>query len=174
VLLLVLIGAAAGALVSWGRRQQREAARQEALARHWGQVCREPREIYTGPTVEAAEAHFAESADTWRERDPAMAATWERAWDDVVRFLGFPVELRTIVSTTNAIESLNARFPNSVRYSGHFPTEQAALKVLYVVAPKAGSTALDIARGRPHGVVRRGGPPPIGALACSPVYDDQH
>ena len=65
---------------------------------------------------------------------PAMVATWERAWDDFVPFLAFPVELRQIVYTTNAIESLNARFRKAVRHRGHFPTEQSALKVLYLVA----------------------------------------
>jgi putative transposase len=102
--------------------------------KHWAQVCREMREIYTAPTVEAAEARFAEFADTWRERYPAMIATWERAWGEFVPFLEFPIELRTIVYTTNAIESLNARFRKAVRHRGHFPTEQAALKVLYLVA----------------------------------------
>ena len=48
--------------------------------------------------------------------------------------LEFPVELRTIVYTTNAIESLNARFRKAVRHRGHFPNEQSALKVLYLVA----------------------------------------
>ena len=48
--------------------------------------------------------------------------------------LGVPVELRQIVYTTNAIESLNARFRKAVRHRGHFPTEQSALKVLYLVA----------------------------------------
>jgi putative transposase len=102
--------------------------------KHWAQVCREMREIYTAPTVEAAEARFAEFADTWRQRYPAMIATWERAWGEFVPFLEFPIELRQIVYTTNAIESLNARFRKSVRHRGHFPTEQAALKVLYLVA----------------------------------------
>jgi putative transposase len=52
-----------------------------------------------------------------------MIATWERAWDDFVPFLAFPVELRQIVYTTNAIESLNARFRKAVRHRGHFPTD---------------------------------------------------
>ena len=92
------------------------------------------REIYTAPTVDAATARFGEFADRWRERYPAMIATWERAWDEFVPFLEFPVELRKIVYTTNAIEILNARFRKAVRHRGHFPTEQAALKVLYLVA----------------------------------------
>jgi transposase-like protein len=78
--------------------------------KHWGQVCREMREIYTAPTVEAAEACFGEFADTWADRYPAMIDTWRRAWAEFVPFLAFPVELRKIVYTTNAVESLNARF----------------------------------------------------------------
>ena len=81
--------------------------------KHWGQVCREMREIYTAPTVDAAEARFAEFAEQWRERYPAMIATWERAWDEFVPFLEFPLELRTLVYTTNAIESLERPVPQS-------------------------------------------------------------
>ena len=102
--------------------------------KHWGQVCREMREIYTAPTVTAAEARFAEFAEQWRAKYPAMIDTWEKAWGEFVPFLEFPAELRTIVYTTNAIESLNARFRKAVRHRGHFPNEQAALKVLYLVA----------------------------------------
>ena len=102
--------------------------------KHWGQVCREMREIYTAPTVEAAELRFREFAEQWRDRYPAMIDTWERAWGEFVPFLEFPTELRTIVYTTNAIESLNARFRKAVRHRGHFPNEQSALKVLYLVA----------------------------------------
>jgi putative transposase len=102
--------------------------------KHWGQVCRELREIYTAPTAEAAEARFAEFADTWAQRYPAMIETWRRAWGEFVPFLDFPVELRRIVYTTNAVESLNARFRKAVRHRTHFPNEQAALKVRYLVA----------------------------------------
>jgi putative transposase len=102
--------------------------------KHWAQVCREMREIYTAPTVDAAEARFAEFVDTWAERYPAMVDTWRRAWAEFVPFLAFPVELRRIVYTTNAVESLNARFRKAVRHRTHFPNEQAALKVLYLVA----------------------------------------
>lgn len=63
-----------------------------------------------------------------------MIDTWQRSWDEFIPFLEFPIELRTIVYTTNAIESLNARFRKAVRHRGHFPTEQAVLKVLYLVA----------------------------------------
>ncbi len=67
-----------------------------------------------------------------------MIDTWERAWGQFTPFLDFPIELRQIVYTTNAIESLNARFRKAVRHRVHFPTEQAALKVLYLVAAEKG------------------------------------
>jgi putative transposase len=105
-----------------------------ASKKHWGQITRQMRAIYTAPTVEAAEACFAEFSDDWRDVYPAMIGSWESAWEEFVPFLAFPVELRKIVYTTNAIESLNARFRRAVRHRGHFPNEQAAMKVLYLVA----------------------------------------
>jgi len=105
-----------------------------ASKKHWGQITRQMRSIYTAPTVEAAEARFAEFSDDWKATYPAMIGSWETAWEEFVPFLAFPVELRKIVYTTNAIESLNARFRRAVRHRGHFPNEQAAMKVLYLVA----------------------------------------
>jgi transposase-like protein len=105
-----------------------------ASKKHWGAITREMREIYTAPTVDAALTRFNDFAEEWRERYPAMIKAWETAWSEFVPFLEFPVELRKIVYTTNAIESLNARFRRAVRHRGHFPNEQAALKVLYLVA----------------------------------------
>ena len=105
-----------------------------ASKKHWGAITKQMRAIYTAPTVPAAETLFADFALTWRETYPAMIPSWENAWNEFVPFLEFPQELRSIVYTTNAIESLNARFRRAVRHRGHFPTEQAALKVLYLVA----------------------------------------
>jgi putative transposase len=100
----------------------------------WQEVTRGLRAIYTAPTVDAAVVEFDEFADRWREKYPAMIVSWERTWDEFVPFLAFPVELRKIVYTTNAIESLNARFRRAVAHRGHFPNEQAAMKVLYLIA----------------------------------------
>ena len=58
-----------------------------------------------------------------------MIGSWRQAWDEFVPFLEFPPELRRVVYTTNAVESLNARFRRAVRHRGHFPNEQAAMKV---------------------------------------------
>lgn len=102
--------------------------------KYWGKVCSDLREIYTAPTLQAAEDRFVEFCDTWKEKCPAMVAVWERSWNEFVPFLDFPVELRKLVYTTNSIESLNARFRKAARHRSHFPTEQAALKVLYLVA----------------------------------------
>ena len=101
---------------------------------HWARITTSMREIYTAPTVQAAETRFAEFAAEWEQTYPAMIQSWRTAWDEFVPFLEFPTELRKVVYTTNAIESLNARFRRAVRHRGHFPTEQAALKVLYLVA----------------------------------------
>ncbi len=113
----------------------------------WPAITRQMRAIYTAPTVPAAEAAFAED---WRDRYPAMIASWENSWEEFVPFLAFPFELRKIVYTTNSIESLNARFRRAVRHRGHFPTEQAALKVLYLTATKKRKNRQDLA-GRIHG-----------------------
>lgn len=99
---------------------------------HWSKITAELRTVYTAPTLAAAEARFGEFAGTWREKYPAMVGMWERSWPEFVPFLDFPVEIRKLIYTTNGIESLNARFRHAVRRRGHFPTEQAALKILYL------------------------------------------
>ena len=105
-----------------------------ASKKHWSKITKSMRAIYTAPTVGAAESEFETFADEWRDTYPAMIRSWENAWGEFVPFLEFPAELRKIVYTTNAIESLNARFRRAVRHRGHFPNEQAAMKVLYLVA----------------------------------------
>ena len=100
--------------------------------KHWAKAAKDMREIYTAPTIEAAEQRFAQFKADWEALSPAMIQTWERAWADFVPFLAFPAELRKIVYTTNSVESLNSRFRRATRVRGHFPNEQAALKVLYL------------------------------------------
>jgi putative transposase len=99
---------------------------------HWAKITADLKAVYTSATVSAAEARFAEFAETWRAKYPAMVAMWERAWPEFVPFLDFPPEIRRLIYTTNGIESLNARFRVAVRRRGHFPNEQAALKILYL------------------------------------------
>ena len=105
-----------------------------ASKKHWGQITRALKGIYTAPTLDAAEQAFEGFAEDWEGVYPAMIKAWRDAWDDFIPFLEFPVELRKIVYSTNAIESLNARFRKAAVRRGHFPTEQAAIKVLYLTA----------------------------------------
>jgi transposase-like protein len=121
-----------------------------ASKKHWQTIVREMRQIYEAPTVEAAETAFAEFSENWVDIYPAMIRSWENSWAEFVPFLEFPAELRKVVYTTNAIESLNARFRRAVRHRGHFPNEQSALKVLYLVATQRRPNRQDLT-GRING-----------------------
>ena len=91
------------------------------------------RPIYTAPTVDAAESEllaFAES-DLGR-RYPATVATWENAWERFSPFLAFPPELRRIIYTTNSIESLNYQLRKIIKNRGHFPNDDAVIKLLWL------------------------------------------
>ena len=112
--------------------------------KHWARITAAMRAIYTAPTVEAAETRFAEFAGEWEQLYPAMIQAWRSVWQEFVPFLEFPTELRKLVYTTNAIESLNARFRRAVRHGGHFPNEQSALKVLYLVATQQRKNRQDL------------------------------
>jgi putative transposase len=74
---------------------------------------------------------FAESV--WGKKYPAIAQSWRRNWSEVIPFFAFPDDVRRIIYTTNAIESLNAKLRRAVRSRGHFPTDEAALKLLFLV-----------------------------------------
>ena len=104
-----------------------------ASKKYWGQISKDLRQIYTAPTEAAAAARFAEFEQAWGERYPAVIRLWRSAWEQFTPFLAFPPQIRKIVYTTNAIESLNSRFRRAARQRGHFPDEQSALKVLYLV-----------------------------------------
>jgi transposase-like protein len=104
-----------------------------ASRRDWPAIARDLKPVYQAPTEQAALDAFAEFSATWEDRYPAIIRLWENAWAEFVPFLAFDSEIRRIIATTNAIESLNARFRRAVKARGHFPTEQAALKCLYLV-----------------------------------------
>ena len=98
----------------------------------WAAITRALKGIYTAPTVAAAEDAFLGFAETWEHKYPAMVEMWKRSWEEFTPFLAFPVEVRKLIYTTNAIESINARFRAATRRRGHFPDEDSALKVLYL------------------------------------------
>ena len=101
--------------------------------RDWDAIKRSVKLIYTAPNESAARAALDELAETWGGRYPAMIRLWENAWSEFIPFLDYDLEIRTVICSTNAIESLNARYRRAVKARGHFPTEQAALKCLYLV-----------------------------------------
>jgi putative transposase len=90
--------------------------------------------IYQAPTADAAGlALDAFEAGPWGQKYAAIAPLWRRQWDQVIPFFAFPPEVRRIIYTTNAIESLNSTLRTAVRTRGHFPTDEAATKLLYLV-----------------------------------------
>lgn len=103
-----------------------------ASRKDWPAIANDLKPVYTAPSEQAALDRFAEFSQTWEQRYPAIVKLWENAWAEFVPFLQFDTEIRTIICTTNAIESVNARIRRAVNARGHFPTEQAALKCIYL------------------------------------------
>ncbi|GAB7037758.1 MULTISPECIES: IS256 family transposase [Catenuloplanes] len=109
------------------RNSFRYAARQD-----WDKIAKALRPVYTAPTEDAAAERFLEFAEAWGRKYPAIVKLWENAWAEFVPFLAFDAEIRKVICSTNAIESVNARIRKAVRARGHFPNEQAALKCVYM------------------------------------------
>jgi putative transposase len=99
----------------------------------WDELARDLRPVYTAVNAEMAAVRFEEFADKWGTRYPAIIKLWRTAWEKFIPFLDYDVEIRKIICSTNAIESLNGRYRRAIRARGHFPTDQAALKCLYLV-----------------------------------------
>jgi putative transposase len=92
------------------------------------------KEIYRAVDAKAAEdALTAFEAGPWGQRYPAIGQSWRRAWGEVIPFFAFPDAVRRIVYTTNAIEALNSKLRRAVRARGHFPSDEAATKLLYLI-----------------------------------------
>jgi putative transposase len=103
-----------------------------AARKDWSQIAKDLKPVYTAPSEAAALDRFAEFSGKWEKRYPAIIGLWTNAWAEFVPFLQFDNEIRTVICTTNAIESTNARIRRAVNARGHFPTEQAALKCIYL------------------------------------------
>ena len=115
-----------------------------ASKKDWPALARDLKPIYTAPSESAALEAFVAFTDTWGQRYPAIIKLWESAWAEFVPFLQFDTSIRSVVCTTNAVESINARIRRAVNARGHFPTEAAALKCVYMAI-----TSLDpTGRGR--------------------------
>jgi putative transposase len=117
-----------------------------ACRKDFDALSRDLRPVYTAPTEAAATARFEEFAQQWGGQYPAIVRLWRSAWAEFIPFLDYDVEIRRVICSTNAIESLNARYRRAVRARGHFPTEQAALKCLYLVTRSLDPTGRGQAR----------------------------
>ena len=103
-----------------------------ASRKYWDEMARDLKPVYTAPSESAAKERFTEFAGKWGGQYPAIVKMWDNAWSEFVPFLDYDVEIKRVICSTNAIESVNARYRRAVRARGHFPTEQAALKCLYL------------------------------------------
>src|SRR5687768_3689861 len=96
------------------------------------------KEIYRALDATAGEAALAAFEEgSWGRKYPAIGQSWRRAWGEVVPFYAFPGDVRRLLYTTNAIEALNSKLRRAVRARGHFPTDEAAMKLLFLVLNRA-------------------------------------
>ncbi len=114
--------------------------------KYWDEIKRDIKPIYTAVNAKAARVAFDELTDKWGQRYPAVIRLWDNAWAEFIPFLDYDVEIRRVICSTNAIESLNARYRRAIKARGHFPTEQAALKCLYLVTRSLDPTGAGRAR----------------------------
>jgi transposase-like protein len=97
-----------------------------ASKRDWDALKRDIRPVYTAVNAAAARDAMDQVTETWGARYPAVIRLWDSAWEQFIPFLDYDVEIRKVLCSTNAIESLNARYRRAIKARGHFPTEQAA------------------------------------------------
>lgn len=119
--------------------------------------------VYAAVFIDATvvKVRDAQMLDKWEARYPAIRRLWMDAWERFIPFLDYDVEIRRVICTTNAIESLNARFKRSIRARGHFPDEQAALKCMYLTVRSLDPTG----KGRIRWSARR--KPALNAFAIT-------
>ncbi|WP_189160789.1 IS256 family transposase, partial [Lentzea pudingi] len=113
---------------------------------HWAVIAKALKPVYTAPTEAAARERFAEFTEAWGARHPAIVRLWNNTWAEFVPFLAFDPEIRRVICSTNAIESVNTRIRRAVKARGHFPNEQAALKCVYMAIMSLDPTGTGRAR----------------------------
>jgi transposase-like protein len=121
--------------------------------KHWGEIAGDLKPIYQASSPNSAAQALDALDDKWASRYPAMIRSWRNAWKEFIPFLDYDLEIRKVICSTNAIESLNARFRRAVRARGHFPNELAAMKTLYLTVtsldPKGTGQTRWITRRKP-------------------------
>lgn len=108
--------------VGWDRRKE---------------LVRDLRRIYGAETEDAGYAALGEAEANWQKSHPMAVASWRNNWERIRPFFAFPFEVRRIVYTTNAIESLNYQLRKIIKAKGHFPSDEAAAKLLYLALRNA-------------------------------------
>lgn len=96
------------------------------------QVAKDMKEIYRAETVEAAADRLAEFEQLWGAKYHSIVAGWRRHWEETIPMFAFPPEIRRLIYTTNAIESLHRGLRKIIKTRGHFPNDQAASKLLFL------------------------------------------
>ena len=99
-------------------------------------VAADLRTIYTAATVESAESALESFAEKWDARFPNISRSWRDRWEQVIPFFAYPPEIRKVIYTTNAIESIQSQLRRVTRQRGAFPTPESAKKVLYLAIDK--------------------------------------
>jgi putative transposase len=94
--------------------------------------------IYRAPSAEAAQDRLCEFEARWGAKYPAIGQSWRRAWEHVIPLFAFPPDIRKMIYTTNAVESLNRSLRKIIKTRGSFPTDEAAMKLLYLAIQNAG------------------------------------
>jgi transposase-like protein len=103
-----------------------------ASKRYWQELAKDVKVIYTAVNADAAWEAFEALDEKWGKAYPAISRLWRNSWPEFIPFLDYDLEIRRLLCSTNAIESLNARYRRAVDAKGHFPTENAAMKTLYL------------------------------------------
>jgi putative transposase len=101
------------------------------------QIARDLRPIYQAATEDAALEALVAFDDAWGQRYPMIAESWRRQWERFIPFFAFPAEIRKVIYTTNSIEAVNRQLRKIIKTRGHFPTEDAALKLLWLALMRA-------------------------------------
>jgi putative transposase len=105
--------------------------------KHRRQVVKDLRLIYTAVDADAAAEALERFEADWGERYPMIGTTWRQSWEHVIPFLAFPPDVRRVVYTTNTIEALHRQIRKTIKTRGHFPTEEAARKLIYLAITNA-------------------------------------
>ncbi len=100
-------------------------------------VCADLKAIYTADDADAASVALGAFDDKWGERFPMIAKSWKERWAEIIPFLSFPQEIRRMIYTTNAIEALNRQIRKVLKTRGHMPSEEAALKLIFMAIANA-------------------------------------